>query len=111
MNLEEILEEKKSVPEAQPVPFTQIVSHGVDFKEDSNYEHYFDYPISCRYHYCKAILNDEADLRLHQGDSHGGRKSNVAWSCLICAVKKLRGAAMKRRSFVVPNGFKKHLQV
>ena len=111
LNLEEFLGEKNDVLEEPHLPFTQMIANGVDIEAASDPNKFFDFPVSCRFPYCKAILDSEIDLKSHQSECHGGKKSNVAYSCLVCSANKSKGAPLRRRSFVVVNGFKKHLTV
>ena len=63
---EDVLEviENQKVEKVHQLPFTQFIEQGVDIEEHVPKD-IFNYPASCKFKHCKAILIDEKQLLSH----------------------------------------------
>ena len=89
---------------------TQYIDRGIEL-DKVDPDTLFGFPISCRFKSCKGMMNSEAELKTHQHECHPRKDPCFASSCQVCNTNKMRGGKVKRRSFVMPDGFKKHLSV
>ena len=64
-NQEELIQIQEEFLQVPPIPLTQYLSDGIDLVNGQSLDKMFGYPVSCRFKFCKAILNDDDELRAH----------------------------------------------
>ena len=105
---QDILEERNEDLEEKKFPMTQYLVEGV-VNDEAPPEDFYGFPVSCRFKYCKGIMENENEVRQHQIECHTKKAPSYALSCKLCAENKTREKIKKRRAFVQVDGFKKHL--
>ena len=78
--IKDILEERKDDPEENNPPMTQFIDRGIEL-DKVNPDDLFGFPVSCRFKSCKGMMNDEAELKVHQNECHPRKDTCFASSC------------------------------